>query len=68
MYMKDISSLLFRLPAYKELNQLYAGGKRNYFSSPDVDYYKLQYLKRYRFPRVNPKERCDCDACEVGAS
>ena len=57
--------MLFRLPAYKELNELYAGGKKSYFSSPDMDYYRLQYLKRYRFSHIQPKEKCNCDACEV---
>lgn len=64
-YMEEVNNLLYKIPAYQELNQLYAGGKRNSFSSPDIDYYKLQYLKRYRFSTVHPKEQCECDTCEV---
>lgn len=64
-YMTEITNLLLALPSYQEINKLYNGGKNDFFHSPDCDYYKLRYLKRYRFPPVRPKEKCECDTCEV---
>ena len=63
--MKEVLSLLFQTPAYQELNKLYEGGKSNCFNSPDVDYYRLQYLKRYRFSTFDGQSNCECFTCEV---
>ena len=40
-YMKDVDSLLHQLPVYSKLNSLYAGGDRQSYSSPGIDYYRL---------------------------
>lgn len=64
-YLRELTDLLLNLPSYQDINKLYNGGKNDFFHSPDCDYYKLRYLKRYRFPPVRPKEKCECDTCEV---
>ena len=66
-YMEDLLHMSFQLPPYQELNNIYNGKRKAGFSSPDVDYYRLQYLKRYRFSIVKPKEKCECDTCEVSS-
>lgn len=63
--MEDLLHMSFQLPPYQELNDIYNGKRKAGFSSPDIDYYRLQYLKRYRFSIVKPKEKCECDTCEV---
>ena len=65
--MEDLLHMSFQLPPYQELNDIYNGKRKAGFSSPDVDYYRLQYLKRYRFSIVKPKEKCECDTCEVSS-
>ena len=47
--MEDLLHMSFQLPPYQELNDIYNGKRKAGFSSPDIDYYRLQYLKRYRF-------------------
>ena len=64
-YMTEVTSLLFQTPAYQELNKLYEGGQSNSFNSPDVDYYRLQFLKRYRFSTFDGQNNCECFTCEV---
>lgn len=65
--MEDLLHMSFQLPPYQELNDIYNGKRKAGFSSPDIDYYRLQYLKRYRFSIVKPKEKCECDTCEVSS-
>lgn len=64
-YMTDVDSLLHQLPVYSQLNSLYAGGDRQSYSSPGIDYYKLQHTRRYRFKRLNSDKGCDCPSCQV---
>ena len=64
-YMQDIDNLLNQLPVYTKLNTLYAGGNHQSYTSPAVDYYKLQHTRRYRFKRFDPQGNCDCPACQV---
>lgn len=64
-YMKDVDSLLHQLPVYSKLNSLYAGGDRQSYSSPGIDYYRLQHTRRYRFKRLNSDKGCDCPSCQV---
>ena len=63
--MMDVNALLSRLPVYSRLNMIYAGGDRRSYESPDLNYYKLQYIHRYRFPQVKRQEDCDCPSCKV---
>ena len=65
-YMKDVDSMLNKLPLYSKLNSLYAGGDNQSYSSPGIDYYRLQHTRRYRFKRLNSDKGCDCPSCQVG--
>lgn len=65
-YMKDVDSMLNKLPLYSKLNSLYAGGDHQSYSSPGIDYYRLQHTRRYRFKRLNSDKGCDCPSCQVG--
>lgn len=48
-YMEDVLTVCSQLPVYSQMNSIYSDPSATSFDSPDLDYYKLQFLNHYRF-------------------
>ena len=65
VYMQNVQLLFSQLPVYSQLAKIYTESELGSFESPDVDYYRLQFLNRYRFSCVKRQEPCNCSVCAV---
>lgn len=49
--MEDVLTVCSQLPVYSQMNSIYSDPSATSFDSPDLDYYKLQFLNHYRFSK-----------------
>ena len=66
-YMEDVLTVCSQLPVYSQMSSIYSDHSATSFDSPDLDYYKLQFLNHYRFSSIKRLEPCDCSVCTVQA-
>ena len=63
-YLNDACMMMQRLPVTQEMKDVVEGRLTGWMHNPGQDYYRLQYMRRYRFRQVKRSSPCECATCK----
>ena len=63
-YLNDACMMMQQLPVIQSMKEVLEGRATGWMGKPGSDFYRLQYMRRYRFSQVKRSSPCECASCK----